>query len=190
MVSMRDKKQAGFGLVIVVVAILVLAGLGFIGYRLYSSYSKPTTKTTATTIQTTNQTSNTQAATYLDIKELGVKIKLDDSIKDAEYSYNAPDTTAPSTSSAFISTKSLTAAASGCAATSGGALGTIIKTSDPNLTGVTLVPNGTTIFKLGDTYYYLTEPGAPCATDSAASTLATQQKAAFLQDFKTIQLDN
>jgi Tfp pilus assembly protein PilV len=200
MVSVDTKKQAGFGAVAILAAVLVVAVLGFVGWRLYSSYSKPSVDTTTSSNQAAHQTGNTQTnttnasasdqATYLDIKELGIKVKLSDSIKDAVYSYNAPDSTALSTSSAFISTTSLAAAASSCAATAGGALGTIIKTSDPNVTGTTLVPNGTTVFKLGSNYYYLTEPGAPCTTDTTASSLATQQKTTFRDDFKTVQLDN
>lgn len=38
---MNNKKQAGFGVVIVIVAGLVLAGLGYLGYRLYGHLSKP-----------------------------------------------------------------------------------------------------------------------------------------------------
>ena len=83
----------------IIVAVLVVAGLGLIGWKLYSLYSKPSANTTTTSNQATHQTGNTQTNTtgntsasdqtaYLDIKELGIKIKLDDSIKDVVYSYS------------------------------------------------------------------------------------------------------
>jgi hypothetical protein len=100
---MNDQQQAGFGAGTIIAAVLVLAGLGLIGWKLYSLYSKPVAKTTSQGTTQTSTTSNTQTnttntstsdqATYLDIKELGIKIKLSVSIKDAVYAmYYTPST--------------------------------------------------------------------------------------------------
>ena len=37
---MDNNKQSGFGVVLVIVAMLLLAGLGYVGYRLYEHFNK------------------------------------------------------------------------------------------------------------------------------------------------------
>src|SRR6266702_5535034 len=56
--DMNNKKQAGFGVVIVIVAILVVAGLGYVGYRLYEHFSKPAATSNTTSSQANKQTSS------------------------------------------------------------------------------------------------------------------------------------
>lgn len=199
MVSVDTKKQAGFGVMAVVVAVLVVAALGFVGWRLYSSYSKPSANTPTNSNQAAHQTDNTQTntsgqATYLDIKELGVKIKLDDSIKDVVYSYSkANNSQYPQyVGGVNLSSQSLINKDSACKPENGAnSLGSIneLSTNQDGL-GNTLVPNGSTIFKLGNNYYILNTPQSPCSSDSTVEALATQQRAVFAQDFKTVQLDN
>ncbi|HXH26675.1 MAG TPA: prepilin-type N-terminal cleavage/methylation domain-containing protein [Candidatus Acidoferrum sp.] len=54
---MNNKKQAGFGVVEIVVAVLIVAVLAYGGYRLYGHFSKPA----ATNNTGSNQTGGTQA---------------------------------------------------------------------------------------------------------------------------------
>lgn len=203
--SMDTKKQAGFGAVAIIVAVLVIAVLGFVGWRLYSSYSKPSANTTTSSNQAAHQTGNMQTnatgntstsdqATYLDIKELGVKIKLDDSIKDVVYSYSvANNSQYPQyVGGVNLSSQSLINKDSACKPENGAnPLGSIneLSTNQDGL-GNTLVPNGSTVFKLGNNYYILNTPQSPCSNDSTVEALATQQRAVFAEDFKTVQLDN
>jgi hypothetical protein len=190
---MNKEKQAGFGVVIVIMVILVLAGLGYVGYRLYNHSSNSTSTTSG---QTSNQTSNTNGngavsqATYLDIKELGVKIKLSDGIKDAEYSILS----SADGPYASVSTKSLITLSNGTCGTDFGPLGTVGKASGTlqqifGDTGKTV--DSSTIFKFGtDTYVFIGSPQSVCSEDSNTQNLANQQRATFREDFKTVQLDN
>jgi Tfp pilus assembly protein PilV len=92
-----SSKQSGFSIVEGVIAIVVIAVLGFIGWTVYSNYN--TNHTTKVSDQTsssqptqpsTSSSTNTPISTdtYLTIKELGIKLKLSDNIKDLTYTYN------------------------------------------------------------------------------------------------------
>lgn len=196
---MNNQQQAGFGAAIIIAAVLVIAVLGLIGWKLYSLYSKPVAKTTTnqasnTQTGTTGNTNTSDQATYLDIKELGIKIKLDVSIKDAAYAmYYTPSTDGSTV--VGISTQSLIDKETGnyCEA-SHGPLGIIIKTSDPNYqTGpnTTIAPNGKDIFKLGNNYYWYRKPqNDGCAVGQVTPAMQDAAISAFAQAFTTVQLDN
>ena len=187
---MDDKRQAGFGAVIVVVAILVLAGLGFIGWRLHSSYSKPAAKTTTGSSQTTNPNTSDQA-TYLDIKELGIKIKLNSQISDAVYSI-VPTT--DGSKGAGISAQSLVDKSATCSA-SNATLGLIeATTTAPTYVGgqQPLPVDNKKLFKIGSTYYWYRPPqNQGCLTTAQADVdLISSKINAFEQAFTTVRLDN
>lgn len=201
---MNATRQSGFGVVAIIIAILVVVALGYVGYRVYTANTnKPaSTNNTATNNQTGNNTqdSNTQnngmqdTATYLDIKELGVKIKLSDGVKDAVYSYNAPTTQTQTYAtfggSAYISTQTLTNKDAACSSERG-PLGAIVKiTGNTDGLGNTLVADNNTVFKLGDNFYRYEGPQTACSNDSSVNSLASEQIAALKEAFKTIQLDN
>jgi len=205
---MYDNKQSGFSIAIIIVAIVVLAILGYAGYRIYTGQAnKPASTDNTTTNQTTNntQSSNTQpnstqdTATYLDIKELGIKIKLSDAIKDAEYALFQPQQTDGSTivgiSAHSLDDGSSPDAGVHCRADSG-AIGAIIATTtDPIAVDEQPQPvDNKTLFKLGDMYYHYVGPQTACdiseAGHEAMGQLIGQKQAAFAEAFKTIQLDH
>ncbi len=187
-------KQSGFGIAVIIVAVLVLAGLGLIGYRLYGAYNKPVAKTTTTSSQAgSTQTNNTGSAstsdqaTYLDIKELGIKIKLNSQISDAIYSI-VPTT--DGSKGAGISAQSLVDKSTDC----NSALGLIEETTTaPTLvSGQQATPDNKSLFKLGDTYYWYRPPqNQGCLTTAQADVALISSKLnAFEQAFTTVQLDN
>ncbi|HXH26674.1 MAG TPA: hypothetical protein VNG90_02175 [Candidatus Acidoferrum sp.] len=195
---MNNKKQVGFGVVEIVVGVLIVAVLAYGGYRLYGHFSKPTSTTDTNTSSSRSSTSSntTPQVTYLDIKELGIKIQLSDSIKDAIYSYNAPTSQTRQTSPTFggdanISTQTLANKDAACGLSKGDPLGTVVKwTGDTDNSGNVLTANNTTVFKLGGNYYRYEGPQTACSDDSSINLLATEQIAAFREAFKTVQLDN
>ncbi len=189
---MQATKQSGFGVVAIVIAILVVVGLGYIGYRVYTANNNQTGNTAQNSNAQNNGTQDT--ATYLDIKELGVKIKLSDGIKDAVY---APfDVPATDGSQVYgISAQSLIDKETGdnCSAAHG-ALGLIRATTiAPTYVGgqQTLPVDNKTLFKFGDTYYQYVRPQAyGCAQDQITSDMVSSKVDAFAQAFTTVQLDN
>lgn len=194
----KTEKSAGFGAVEIIIAVVVVLIVGFIGWKLYdASKSKQNASTQHNSgSQANDQTSNTtpaDTATYLDIKELGVKVKLSDAIKDATYYYDAAyNAQYPNPKQVTISSKSLADKSGGsCAASSGmGPLGTIQKYSgDVDGAGRPLVADGKTVFKVGDSYVALRTPQAACSSDSSILDLASTQRAAFTESFKSVQLD-
>ncbi|HXH26676.1 MAG TPA: hypothetical protein VNG90_02185, partial [Candidatus Acidoferrum sp.] len=137
------------------------------------------------------------ATTYLDIKELGIKIKLDASIKDAVYSVKSASSGGGQF--AYISTQSLTDKSGGTCSPNNGSIAAITKASGtlqqvfggPDGTRPIPPVDNTTVFKFGsDTYVFISPPQATCSEDSTIQALANQQKAIFFNDFKTVQLDN
>ncbi len=201
---MTAKQQSGFAAIPIILAIAAVVAIGLIGYSVYQTQSKTTSSnnSTANTHMTTmsSQPSNTQtnavpaqADTYLDIKELGIKIKLSDGVKDAVYYYSPADNAQypQYKGGATLSTQSLVSKDASCKPSGSVApLGSITKiTGDVDGKGVKLVANGNTIFKVGDSFYILQGPQSPCATTSDAQSLNTSQTAAFAEAFKTLQLD-
>jgi hypothetical protein len=139
-------------------------------------------KTTPTT-----QPTPAPAATYLDIKEFGVKIKLSDDIKDAVYHYYGSDPSAPTAS---ISSQSLMNKSSQCDPRNTPAFGAMTKkqsltTSD----GQAMTVNNTTVFQVGSGYFIYSTPQAPCTLNSTDQATEISQLASFKQALKTLQPD-
>jgi hypothetical protein len=208
---MLIKKQAGFGVVPIIVIIAAIAVLGFVGFRLLTTQSsKPATNNATAHTQTSpasNQPSNTQTSatpaqtdTYLHIKELGIKIKLSDGIKDAVYSMFQPQ---PDDGAKVIgiSAQSLIDSSAvnkqiNCSASSG-ALGIITETTTaPTYVGgqEPFPVDNKSLFKFGSTYYQYQAPQTQCGISGpgyeALQQSMAQKQAAFAEAFKTVQLDN
>lgn len=189
-------KQSGFSAIIIIVCVVVVIGvLGLIGWRLYSQPSTKTNNATSHNTSTSNPSdaSNnnspaTPQPTYLDIKEFGIKIPLDNSIADATYTYDpSSSSNANPTESQLVNvtTKSLASASDNKCNVQ-----VITRTQDQNLMGTPLVPNYTNIFKFGNYYYILNGIQFVCSTDKNVQQLLYQQSATFAQDFKAAQPDN
>ncbi len=187
---MHATKQSGFGVVAIIVVILVVVGLGYIGYRVYTANINQTGNTTQNSNAQNNGTQDT--ATYLDIKELGAKIKLSDGIKDAVY--GAVSTDDNGSKAVGISAQSLIDKSNMCAPENH-TLGLVEATKvAPTYVGGSepLPVDSKTLFKLGDTYYFYHPPQnqACLTTTQADSDLITDKINAFKEAFRTIQLDN
>src|SRR5258708_5065566 len=96
------KKNPGFSITSILLVIVAIALLGMIGWRVYDAGKVKTSDTSNQTVassrnnQSKTDTGSTTpaqpapqpAATYLDIKEMGIKIKLDDKTGGDSYSYS------------------------------------------------------------------------------------------------------
>lgn len=79
---MTKRSQHGFTLIEVLLSILVVTALTATGYYIYNNQNKETEDTATTEVAAEGQ--STQAK-YLSIKELGLKIKLNDKLTGLEY---------------------------------------------------------------------------------------------------------
>lgn len=190
----------------IIAIVAVVAILGFVGFKLLTAQSGKTTATNSAAVNNQTSTASTQPSStqanatpaqtdvYLHIKELGIKVKVSDSLKDVVYSYSPADNPQYPLYKgwATVSTQSLINKDVACKPSSSVApLGSITKlTGDVDWRGVKLVANGSTIFKLGNSFYIMQGPQSPCATTSDAQALNISQIAAFAEAFKTVQLDN
>lgn len=185
------------GLAIIVV-ILVIGVLGFVGWRVFVAQ-------TGNSSTGNNQTGNTQPSTdtYLDIKELGVKIKLSDSIKDAVYAPMKSLSTDEAkvfgiSSQALIDSNTNN---NGECAASQAPLGFIRATTvAPTYVGSDrpLPIDNQRLFKINDTYYDYSDPQGTnsCGLTKSSGTtyitsdLLTSKLHAIAESFKTLQLDH
>ncbi len=128
---------------------------------------------------------------YLDIKELGIKIQLTDDIKDLVYVYDSQFLAKyPDPQSVGLSSQALVSLSPACkATTNSGPLGLIGKTKNPNQGFGTLTVNNETVFKFGDYFVYYKTPQAACLDTTAFQELSSKQRGAFLQAFRTAQPD-
>lgn len=193
----EDARNAGFGIVGVVLIVVAVALIGFIGWRVYdASKAKPTSSTQQQTSSSQSSGSGqpssqppsgtpTDTATYLNIKELGVRIKLDDSVKDATYSVQ---TLSDGSLVARFSTQSLAALDPSCDAKSG-QLGALEKsTASTDRLGNELKPDGHTVFKFGNYYYTYATSQALCS--SRVQSTVNAALTTFRQSLTTLQTDN
>lgn len=186
-------KSGGFGIVGIISIVVVLAVLGLIGWKVYeaskvktnkNSTSSQTSNSGDTTGKTNSSTPPVDTATYLDIKELGVKMKLEDGVKDATYAVQTLD---DGSLVARLSTQALAAADPACDASSG-QLGALTKsTTDTDRFGNKLVPDGKSTFKFGDNYFTFANSQALCS-EKVRTTVGAAQTA-MRQSLTTLQLD-
>ncbi len=86
-----NRKIEGFGIVGIIVIAVGLVIVGLVGWRVWDANRTKESSNTTTNQQESNggtQPTPQPSATYLDIKELGVKVKLSEDIKDAVYYYD------------------------------------------------------------------------------------------------------
>ena len=196
---MSSKNQSGFSIALVaIIAVLVVSVIGFISWNSYHQPQKQEASITPSNSNTNIQPSKaimtsvttTSAGTYLDIKELGIKIKLDDSIKDTTYTVK---TDTDGSQFAYISTQALTNSSKGTCGADKGSFASITKaTGTPQqvFLKATAPVDNSTVFKFGsNTYIFITRPQYACSQDTTASNLFSKQQATFFNDFKTVQPD-
>ena len=198
---MTTKQQSGFGVVPIISIVAVVAILGLLGFKMLTMQSSKPTANSVANNQTSpassqpssSQTSATpaQADTYLHIKELGIKIKLSDDIKDVVYKAG---TGSDGGQFAQISTQSLTDQSNGACGVDAAPFGTITKASgspEHVFGGTSRTVDNKTTFKFGtDTYVFLSGPQAACSDSATLQYPLGQRKSEFFDAFKTVQLDN
>jgi len=184
-----DHKNTGFGVVEIIIAVVVVLVVGLISWRLYdASKNKPSASIQQpNSNQSNEQTSNntpTDTATYLDIKQLGVKIKLNDQVKDATFVTRTLD---DGSLVAYFSTQSFASLDPACDATSG-QLGALERTTtSTDRLGNQLIPDGQRVFKFENYYYIYTTPQALCS--EKVRSIVDSTMSAFQESLKTLQLD-
>jgi hypothetical protein len=183
-----DQKEAGFGAVGVLVVAVALIVMGFVGWRVYDSRrDKQNQAVRTSTNQAQSSGDEVSSVKYLDIKELGIKLKLSSDIEDAVYYYD--------TTSKYplvrVSTQSLIDRSNGtCAPKVSSPFGSIRKTQDVSQPdGSTLTPNGNNVFQFGSDYFVYATPNQTCSSDKDVIDLETAQLASFKEAIRTIQPD-
>jgi hypothetical protein len=195
---MKKLNQKGFSAIEGLLIIIVILMIGFIGYYVWHT-QKDANKTldTATKSAQTSSSSpskQTKAADqkYLDIKELGVKFKLSDAIKDAYYIKGSNDYYYVSVHS-FDNNPDL----AGCMATDNGTYGSglmaviVAKLGEPNgsfagdpWTLDSIKQAG--LKQVGDSYYGFQHGNGPCWNVEATNADAISQQASdMIQAFVT-----
>ncbi len=185
-------KSKGFGVVGIVVVVLAVAIAGFVAWRVWdAAQQKPSD---ANGQQTNSQPNGDQpkqpsvdTAKYLNIKELGVKIKLDEKTKDVSYVIAQGSDEAVYIINPVM--KAVDDANQYCRGATAGMVGLLDRSKNAQHWGESpVVVNNVDVFKLGDYYYVFRGPQAECSQDEAIS----QQRASLRQDFlnvlKTIEL--
>lgn len=195
------KKNAGFsvaGIAIVVVAVLVV---GAVVWRVYdASKNKPANNSSATSHQApshsgtagpvNSSTPLVNSATYLDIKELGVKVTLDNKTNGVTYS------AAQSSNDEAVyiidpSMKTLDQANQYCSGVTAGMIGLLDRSKDATHWGETpIVVDNVKSFKVGDYYYLFRGSQSECSQDSTVGAQRASHEQDFVNVLKSIQIDN
>ena len=187
-----SNKQPGSKKILGIITAAVLVGiLGFISWKVYNQPSKrvgnaATNYTNQPTRAIETAATVTAQGTYLDMKELGVKVTLDSSFSDATYSVRP--SLNDGSSAVDITAQSLTD--KGCGTDT---LGLVVESpyAPKNLQG-TLPVDNKTVFQFGNKYYqYIAPQNLGCLSDSQADlSLYSSKLQAFKQAFTTLQSDN
>lgn len=191
--SKPKKSKKKLLIVVAIIIAIIISGAGAIALTLLKTDSPKTTPTSAGTIETSK---NVQVGEYLEIPELGVRLKLPTEIKDAYYiiDKNFSD---DDRDWAFISTKTLKELEPGCSAENESKLspGYVSYFTDPNEPWG--IGDDSTIsdyypdnFKLGDRYvFYSTYQQAPCYQIETTSEEKTKQIEGIFKLFKQARLE-
>lgn len=199
----RQKRQSGFSILGIVVAVVAVAAIGTAGWFVYQHNKVKLTGATGGT-QTTNQGGQQQtppATTAVKVPELGIQITVPDSIKDLTYQVSTVKLSPNGNQAtlAMFSTKALTALDANCGVSSG-ALGSLERASGQYPTQAedeTNVLDYGQLLKQFPTFYIsVGYPQAACstaATAGSASAAASNEaarntaKQAFVSSLSTIQ---
>lgn len=167
--------QKGFSVVEIIITILFVGLLSFIGWKLYDAQQQ---KDQDAQQSTTNQDE------YLHVKELGLKIKLTDDIKDLSYIASTGEIPG-----AKLSSVSLAAKDERCG-TDFGPLGAIGKTKNAlDQNGSAWVVDNKRVFKIGEYFIFWTAPQSVCSLNADTEAYAQRQRTALLNALPTIELD-
>jgi len=188
--------QKGFAAVEAVLIVIVIALVGGSGYFVWraqknvnTAYNAASKVAQSTPEKVTKKASTTaQTQKYLVIEEWGVRMKLSTQLADAYYVINSDTPT-----SAYLSTRSLVAAAPDCAADKV-SVAAIYRLTDSEQQQATSNPDSGNIpgnVHIGDYWYGIVSAQAGCFDDSnnAAKTLwnTTQPRSGFTAAEKTLE---
>lgn len=179
------KKDAGFGVVGIVVIVVAILIVGVAAWRIYEVNKGAPVATNNGQTEDPSQMP-TETATYLDIKELGVRIKLDDNTKDVTYSV------APNSGSEAVFVIDQTMKALDVQQCPGnetpGMIGLLDRSKNANHWGETPTSvDNEKAFKIGEYYYLFREPQAECSQNEQTSEKRADQIKVFLNVLKTIK---
>ena len=122
------KKQSGFTAIEIVMALVIVSLIGVVSWQAVKGHQKATSNTSTTSV--TASPSGAAASDFLKIPELGVKLALSASIKDAYYSMQ----TVNGQPIAYMSLRSLDAIDANCAADKS-STAAVTYFTDPNAPG-------------------------------------------------------
>lgn len=161
---------------IIIIALLALGGGAYF-------YLKNSETNSAHTSTANNSEGNTQTLDYFEIRELGIKLKLSQDIKDLTYIIS-PD----NNKVALFSTKSLKLTARNYCAASYGPLG-IISIDQQNLSvrGELPAKESDTFRNINGQWVYYVHPQATCSDNKESQDLAIRQISALQDAFKTVE---
>lgn len=169
MLHNRSDRNAGFGVVGVIVIVVALLVTGFVGWRVYDANQKPKTSVSAnTSTSKENQTKETTDAPlvvestndpnegYVVIEQWGVRFKPAEELGEVQYFKPRGLTLDAFT----FTTKTLADTAASCSPSSGNIiLGLMYRSTEQRR------EYGETLAKIGDYYYQYRSPQAMCGTD-------------------------
>jgi hypothetical protein len=189
---MKDtSKEIGFGAVGVVVAALAVILIGAIAWRVYNAsqtHSPARDENAKQSSKAASTTQQTNAADYLEVKELGVKIKLDEKTKDITY---VDSMQSPGDESVYIidlSMKAMDEKDQYCKGPTAGMVGLLDRSKDVNHWGeMPLQVDNNKSFKIGDYYYLFRGPQSECSQDTQVSRQRASREQDFITVLKTIQ---
>jgi len=176
-----SKNKKGFTVVEALLIVLVIAVIGFGSY--YVWHTQHTNKSTTTAKSATSTSTKTTTTTTVRITQLGIEVTVPNSIKDLTYSYRTSTTGFGNNEQLLIadlSTSSLTALDSNCAASNSTALGALGKANgtypaNSDVDGFV----GQLVKQFPSFYVTWSNPQANCAfegnNNTAADTLLTSQ---------------
>lgn len=189
--------SAGFGIVEVVLIIVLVAVLGLVGWKIYDATRTKTNKT-GSSQQTSNASTSGNSgadqtpqaeAKYLDIKELGAKIKLDDKTSGVTYSV-AQSSNDESVYIIDPTMKALDQADQSCSGATAGMVGLLDRSKDAMHWGETPIKvDNVKSFKVGDYYYLFRGPQAECSQNSDRSAQRATHEQDFVNVLNSIQVD-
>jgi hypothetical protein len=184
-------KQAGFSIIEAAIVVVIVGAIAAAGTFVYQhNQTKITDAAPNTNQQTTTTTPPASTVGYLNIKEWGVRLALNSNTASLYYyiNPNIPNV-------AYLSLKTISDVAPGCAANSGGALAAIGRLTEAEQQAI--VSNSTPgiagTIHIGSYWYNYANSHADCIGGDAAKeqAIAKAQSPYNLQStFKTLAADN
>lgn len=168
---------------LIAASVVLFAALMFIAHNYFNRIDSGMVAEPSGSLQVTEQPTS-ELSTYLNIKELGIKIKLSDDIKDAVY-YVASPSNSWAEVTVRVSTQSLIDETDGDCDRSLGALQKITNLNHPR--GFTLEVNNEDVFEFDGYYIFYSSPNTPCGPDDETVSLELAQLVSFKKALQTMQ---